>query len=660
MNWPSVLVSFWSNYAWTGGMIYSEHTQNVINGFIGSNKGNTSQVGAAGTGENNPNLGGGYDVSALYKRESRGGAFSYTGQPVKPGLPLPGNFSGFAGTLAQEQIPASNAFMTSLLWSLVMIACIITSMVAFKVVLEALTKCRAIRKNRLSFFRSHWVRYTMFAVFRTGFIGFFMVAFLSMFQFSYLRSPSLIAVSCIVFLFVVFGVGTAAGLACYSRISSGEYAFASDFLNVEKTTVWKFFPWYRTSRQSETPRSEDKQYVGSIRCWTIRASSAHKSIHDDETFIRSFGWLASRYRRTRWWFFAVWLIYEFTRACFLAGASSHARVQVLGLVTVEAVAFVTMICLRPFEGQRLNVILVYLLGFSKVTTTGLSLAFDSSFNLPRIPATVFGIIIIVIQGLLTLALMVVIVMGAVSSYYSITRDREEIRREGWIPIRAKYLHRIATRAADVPRPRSIRTVHAEPVAEVEKVPEVKKGPYFSVNQVHRVPKVEDEDEELWYQIHNSSTSQVTTPEQLSHRGRAASNLSHISQSSLPRAARLDRPSWNSQEFARVRARGTSDATTAIFDSPRSALPKLDTQVVDTVNTSASPLSAATSSPRTLTSSPDSQVHHEPVPLWQPRSRPRAASSSNAMPTIGESPRSTHASLTPRKASIRVVTEAEES
>jgi hypothetical protein len=23
MNWPNVLVSFWSNYAWTGGMIYS-------------------------------------------------------------------------------------------------------------------------------------------------------------------------------------------------------------------------------------------------------------------------------------------------------------------------------------------------------------------------------------------------------------------------------------------------------------------------------------------------------------------------------------------------------------------------------------------------------------------------------------------------------------
>lgn len=670
MNWPNVLVSFWSNYAWTGGMIYSEHMQNSINNFIGSNKGNTSQVGAAGTGDSNPNLGGGYDISALYKRELAvsGGAFSYTGQPVKPGLPLPGNFSGFAGTLAQERIPASNAFMTSLLWSLVLVAGIIASVVALNAVLEALSKCGVIRRKRLSFFRSHWVRYTVLAVFRMGFICFFMVAFLSMFQFAYLRSPSLIAVACVVFLVVVFGIGTAAGLACYSRISSGEYAFASDTLNIEKTTAWRFLPWYRLSRESASPRSEDKQYVGSIQCWTIRASSGHKSIHDDEAFIRYFGWLASRYRRTRWWFFVVWLIYEFTRACFLAGASSHPRVQVLGLVAVEAVAFVAMICLRPFEGQRLNVVIVYLLGLSKVTTTGLSFAFDKSFNLARIPATVFGIIIIVIQGLLTVALLVVIAIGAVSSYLSIMRGEDQMRPRGWIAIRTNYVDRIDQRALDVRRPRSSHSVQIEPG------PEMTKGPYFSVNHVRRVPKVEDEDEEFLYEIHNPSTSQVTmlsqdvlaSSEYIPQRNRAASNLSQISQSTLPRAARLHRPSWTSQEFARNRLTGrrraTSDATLATFESPnrpmRDALPKLDTQGEGKI--CASPLSTSASSPETWTSSPDSRFRHEEIiPFRQTENRPRTASGSNTMPTISESPRQTHASPTPRKTSIRVVTDTEE-
>ena len=69
MNWPSVLVAFWSNYAWAGGMIYSKSMQNTINNFIGSNKGNISTVGSAPSGQNAPNLGGGYSISQIYKRD---------------------------------------------------------------------------------------------------------------------------------------------------------------------------------------------------------------------------------------------------------------------------------------------------------------------------------------------------------------------------------------------------------------------------------------------------------------------------------------------------------------------------------------------------------------------------------------------------------------
>ncbi|KAH9874943.1 hypothetical protein J1614_004431 [Plenodomus biglobosus] len=58
MNWPSILVAFWSNYTWAGGMIYSKSMQNTINDFIGSNKGSTSHVGTTAAIMNNANLGG--------------------------------------------------------------------------------------------------------------------------------------------------------------------------------------------------------------------------------------------------------------------------------------------------------------------------------------------------------------------------------------------------------------------------------------------------------------------------------------------------------------------------------------------------------------------------------------------------------------------------
>jgi hypothetical protein len=601
MNWPNILVSFWSNYAWTGGMIYSEHMQNIINEFIGSNKGNTSQIGAAGTGVSNPGLGGGYDVHAIYKRDFSvpESGFSYTGSPVKPGLPLPGNFSGFVGTLAQERIPASNAFMTCLLWSLVLIALVITSTMAFKLLLEALSTTSIIKTNRLAYFRAHYRRYTVFAILRAAFIGFFMLAFVSMFQLAYLKSPSPVAVACAVFLVVVFGIGTAAGLSCYRRIKSGKFVCEHDTLILEKTKILHVVPWFAFSRQSKSPRSEDRAYVGSIPWWTIRPSLGEKSIHDGEDFIKSFGWLASRYRSTRWWFFAVWLVYEFIRACVLAGASSQPLVQVFGLLAVECIAFIGSIYLRPFEGQRLNVVLVYLLGFSKVATTALSAAFDTHFSLPRILATVIGIVIMIVQGLLTISVLVAVTIGAITSYFSVMRNREEIRPRHWNSMRKRYFQKVDPTVVealveDRPQPHAIR---------VEPIQKVYQGAYFSVKQVRRIPKVEDEDEEFVQEIHSKlSTSQLSMSsqdynnERKLQRSRAASDRSQVSYTALPRAARFHRPSWSSRDYIDSRSVGRertlSNTMSCTPERPsramNSALPGLDSQ--DGVNGHASPFS----------------------------------------------------------------------
>jgi hypothetical protein len=563
VNWPSVLVSFWSNYAWAGGMIYSEPMQNTINDFIGSNKGNTSQVGAAGTGESNPHLGGGVDVHQIYKRGAlpqglnlqaaltkrhlvdANSGFKYYGLPVKPGLPLPGNYSGFAGTLATERIPASNAFMTGLLWFLILIACIVASILSLKAVVEGMSSMRVVKRDRLDYFRSHYLAFTASTVLRTVFIGFYMLTFLAMFQFSYLALSGPVAVACVAFSVVVFGVGSIAAYACFSRLRIGKYVSEPDRLNIAKRRLHRIIPWINISRNSKVPRSEDEIYICSIPWWTVHAMADTVSVHDDEQYTTRFGWLASRYRRTRWWFFVVWLFYEFVRACFLAGASTQPLVQVLGLLAVEIIAFISFIILRPFEGQRLNVLAVYLLGFSKVATTGLSLAFDARFGIARIPTTVIGIIIIVIQGLLTVAVMVLILIGAVSSYMSILRDRGEIKPLRWNPVREKYFAHLDLAVQDVPRSRP-RAMSINSMSDLPKTPN------FEVRNVKRMAKVEDEDDEFMREIDNDdATSELLLPER-SHdatdrptqRNRTGSLQSQASYSSLPKAAHLHRPNWS--------------------------------------------------------------------------------------------------------------------
>ncbi|KAF1978247.1 TRP-domain-containing protein [Bimuria novae-zelandiae CBS 107.79] len=592
VNWPSVLVAFWSNYAWAGGMVYLEPMQNTINDFIGTNKRNISHVGAAGPGVANPSLGDGYDIQQIYSRDElpetfkfpslddslvyRSGEFitkrhlfeklmakrafadssgghSWYGNPVKPGLPLPGNFSGFVGTLAHNSIPASNAFMTGFLWFLTLFSGVALSMIAFKLLLEGMSAAKIVKRDRLLYFRGHWLGYTLLALLRTLFIGFFMLMFLILFQFSYLCSSRPIAVACVVFLVILLSLGGLAGDACFYRIRLGHYTSEADRLNIEKRRILKVIPWLGFERNSKFPRSEDKRYAGSLPWRKIGPAPQDRTIHED---TKMFGWLAARFRRTRWWFFALWLVYEFVRACFLAGASSSPMVQVFGLLAVELVAFFVLVVLRPFEGQRLNVIAVYFLGSSKVATVALSAAFNVRFGLPRILATVLGIIVIVIQGLLTIAVLICIILGAISSYMSVMRNRDTFHPERWIAIRAKYFDHLDFKVKDIPRPRE--TKPESDSGPLVPVPEVPKGPSFAVSSVRRMPKVEDEDEEFMNEISggDASTSQLDLGELIAIRlkgtvvgQRPLSIQSNLSNTTLPYGARLHRASWSTMDFA---------------------------------------------------------------------------------------------------------------
>ena len=573
MNWPSVLAAFWSNFAWSGGMIYTESMQNSINQLIGSNKGNTSMVGAASSGSAANDLGGGYSISQIYKRtyhnmfardlsahadfvknlrsreaettlarralaNSTGGNPWY-GYPVKPGLPLPGNYSGFAGTLSQEAIPASNAFMTGFLWFLILVAIIVGSVIFFKFLLEGLSKTKMIKQDRLVFFRKHWLSFTTMAALRTMLIGFFMMIFLTLFQFTYKGSAGVTAIAVIVFLLFFAGLFGIAAYACFYRLRLGRYATSPDRIHLEKTKALGFLPWYGFTRESSrSEKSNPRPSAGSIPGWRVSyidEDPQRLDVHHDEDFNMKFGWLSARFRRTRWWFFAVWIVYEFVRACFYGGAAGYPMTQVFGLLAVECIALIAIIAMKPFEGARLNALMVYLLGFSKVATLALSAAFDARFNLARIITTVIGVVVIVIQGILTIALLIAIVVGAISSYMSITRDSEDFKPRKWAGMREKYFAHLAQAATDLPPP-------------PPPMPEEPKEPYFNVASVRRCPKIEDEDDDLVGDINDPSGSRISVTGGANRNSRANSVRSTVSYTNVPFGARVHRASWSSRDF----------------------------------------------------------------------------------------------------------------
>lgn len=608
MNWPSVLVAWWSNFAWAGGMIYSDSMQASINKLIGNNIGNTLNVGAAGSDTNQDGVGGGYDLSLIYRRalslkrdltwdiykrdhspqlkrdlisqtlESQlfrrdlansSTGYKWYGKPVPAGLPLPGNYSGFAGTLAEENIRVSNAFMTGFLWLLIILVILVAAVVAFKWILEAFVVTKLMKKERLTFFRQHWIGYTALVALRTLFISFFMMMLLTMFQFSYQSSGGVKAVAAIIFIIFFIGIPACVIYAIHAGLASQGVTHKSEAspAQVEERQPPKLLAKLGVKK----PIAFKMPSSVSLRRKPSHLDKDSPSLHDDEEYVKKFGWLSARFRRTRWWFFAVWTLYEFIRACFYAGASGQPMTQVFGLLVVEFLFFAFILWARPFEGQRLNILVVYLLGFSKVATVALSSAFNVAFNLERITTTVIGIVIIVIQGVLVIVTMIAILIGAFSSYMSITRNHEDFRPRRMAGVREKYFKHLDRTAPDLPRPPK-----PEPV---QVVPEEPKGPYFSVSSVRRVAKIEDEDPDFVAEmamLHENAEPEADSTPYASYaalplrsqtpgmetgessqtpirRGRAASGASHrsasASYSNLPRGARLHRPSWNSRDFS---------------------------------------------------------------------------------------------------------------
>ncbi|KAK2628109.1 hypothetical protein QTJ16_002755 [Diplocarpon rosae] len=559
LQWPSVLPAFWSNFAWSAGMISTPSILKSINSFAGVS-GNSSQVGGAGSTIINSNGGLQQQIygrsletiarkseqvaSHLYKREANDTAgaklFDWAGVPISPGLPLPGNWYNFAGTLSLVEVPAADAFMIGFLWLIILVVILVAVIALFKWAMEAFCVMKIMKRDRLLFFRDHWLGFIGLVILRTLFIAFFMMMTLTLFQFSFGGKAGPIAIAVIVFLVFFVGALVISFYACFYRIRFGKYESSPDRIHFQPRKVLKVVPWYKTARESSLDEEEKAKSVGSLSFFQVKFvvnEEDEHSVHQNANFTMRFGWLSARYRRTRWWFFAFWVVYQFVRACFVGGARQNPTAQVIGLFIWETIAFIAIVWINPFEGSRNTALAVWMLGLSKVATAGLSIAFLPQFKVARIPTTIIGVIIIVIQGFLVVGLLVLIVLGAISSYMSLTRNREAIRPHNLQDIRVKYFGHLAQTEKDAPPP-------------PPPVPEEPKEPYFSVNTVRRAPKIEDEDVDFVPEItdHNAAASQQSLGGPSASRANSVAGSMRSQYGNVPFGARVHRASWSSRDF----------------------------------------------------------------------------------------------------------------
>jgi len=504
--------------------------------------------------------------------------YTWAGVPVAPGMPMPGTWSGFTGTLSGANIPAAGAFLVGLIWFLVALGLVSLCIISLKGSLEGLASMKLIKEDRMGFFRRHWIRYLAASVLRTFFIAFFMITTLALYQFNMTAPIGATAIAGVTFALIVLGISGVVAYACRARLRFGKFTMQPDQLILHHGKIFNVVPCVAPVRASTLKEQESAARPLATLSWFrlrhIDDDPSRATVHKDETYVRSFGWLSARYRQTRWWFFAYYLGYQFVRACFLGGGVQSPLAQVYGLFIVEVVAFIIIAHLSPFEGLRNTALAVWMLSITKVVTAGLSIAFLPDFGLDRIVATVLGFIIIVVQGLLVIALMILVVLGTISSWMSLSRNHEDFSPELLDSFRTRYFEKMEAKAADDPYSRKRHDQdHELELKELQ----------LALSSLRRPPKIDEEEADVITSLGLSPLplnvppiprpASVRSLPRTRTRSRANSLNSRSSSGSLgPRgAARVPshRASWSSKDFAQWDAAQSSAA--AMAERPSSAM-----------------------------------------------------------------------------------------
>jgi hypothetical protein len=105
--------------------------------------------------------------------------------------------------------------------------------------------------------------------------------------------------------------------------------------------------------------------------------------------------LWGQYRSERHWYFIPLLVALLAKSVFIAFGQAHGEMQVIVLVILEGLVFISIIVLKPYQTRKADILAGYLV-VVRLVCTGLMIAFLPSLGVKAIPRVAVGIVIAVI------------------------------------------------------------------------------------------------------------------------------------------------------------------------------------------------------------------------------------------------------------------------
>ncbi|KLU87740.1 hypothetical protein MAPG_06733 [Magnaporthiopsis poae ATCC 64411] len=273
--------------------------------------------------------------------------------------------TGIQAYASELAVPSANTFMTVLLIVAIVIAAIAVGILLFKLILEFWALFGNFPKSLIGFRKHYW---------------------------------GSIARAITSLILLLYGVWV---LYCIFQFTHGDSWAAKTLAGITLglfTGVLVFFSfkiWY-TARQLRNVEGDASGLYEKKNIW-VKYSMFYES-----------------YKKDYWWIFVPTIIYLFAKGTAIAVGNGHGMIQTISLLVIEGIMLILLLWSRPYERKSGNVVNVAI-AVVRVLSVVVILVFVQEFGIAQTTQTVAGVVLIVIQSVLTGILAILIAWNAISA-----------------------------------------------------------------------------------------------------------------------------------------------------------------------------------------------------------------------------------------------------
>ncbi|KAK8153145.1 hypothetical protein IWX90DRAFT_82085 [Phyllosticta citrichinensis] len=383
VQYPSIYTSFCKNFGFAGGLIPWASMQNSIDNFRKMTGGNLTAASydylrnaTLVHADSNGNV---YKRSlealSLFARDS----LDYSASSETNDTTTSSNSSsssnssddsevmemvnGIKGYVEELSIPSANMFMTVLLIFAIVIAAIAVAILLCKVILETWALFGTFPNRLHNFRKRYWW---------------------------------LLAKTITNLILLLYGVWV---LYCIYQFTNGD-SWAAKLLAALTlamfTAVLGFFAWQIWSKANRYKKLE-----GDV-----------SGLFEDKETWRKYSFFYENYKKGYWWLFVPTIVYSFAKGCVLAAGDGHGLAQTAAQLIIEAIMLVLLLWSRPYTLKSSNVINC-IIQTVRVLSVICVLVFVEELGIAQTTKTITGLILIVMQSVLSGALGILIFINTI-------------------------------------------------------------------------------------------------------------------------------------------------------------------------------------------------------------------------------------------------------